>query len=164
MVCKFVFINMNAQSHILKAKDCLSFFTAGNAYFTLRSTSGTRFTYRINKHKKLNLYFVSVLTGSNNISDYTYLGTIKPTPNGYTFGLTAGSTISGEAKSFQAFNYVFTLLINGHELNFVEVWHEGKCGRCGRKLTDPQSIESGFGSYCIGIGKNKKKKDLEIQF
>ena len=30
-----------------------------------------------------------------------------------------------------------------------EVWHEGRCGRCARKLTDPTSIASGFGPECI---------------
>jgi hypothetical protein len=34
-------------------------------------------------------------------------------------------------------------------MNAVEFWHEGKCGRCNRKLTVPSSIESGFGPECI---------------
>jgi hypothetical protein len=29
-----------------------------------------------------------------------------------------------------------------------EWWHEGICGRCGRRLTVPESIESGFGPEC----------------
>lgn len=32
----------------------------------------------------------------------------------------------------------------------AEWWHEGRCGRCGRRLTVPESIESGFGPDCIG--------------
>lgn len=27
-------------------------------------------------------------------------------------------------------------------------WHEGVCGRCGRRLTVPESIETGFGPEC----------------
>jgi hypothetical protein len=30
----------------------------------------------------------------------------------------------------------------------LEVWHEGRCGRCGRRLTVPESIESGLGPEC----------------
>jgi hypothetical protein len=30
----------------------------------------------------------------------------------------------------------------------VEFWHEGKCCRCGRKLTVPASIASGIGPEC----------------
>jgi hypothetical protein len=29
--------------------------------------------------------------------------------------------------------------------------HAGKCGRCGRKLTVPQSIETGIGPECASI-------------
>jgi hypothetical protein len=32
----------------------------------------------------------------------------------------------------------------------VVIWHEGRCGRCGRRLTVPESIESGYGPECIG--------------
>jgi hypothetical protein len=31
-----------------------------------------------------------------------------------------------------------------------DVHHEGKCGRCGRKLTVPESVKSGFGPECAG--------------
>ena len=33
----------------------------------------------------------------------------------------------------------------------AEVWHEGSCGRCGRKLTVPESIENGLGPVCAGL-------------
>lgn len=30
----------------------------------------------------------------------------------------------------------------------VEVWHEGRCGHCGRRLTVPESIADGLGPRC----------------
>lgn len=36
-------------------------------------------------------------------------------------------------------------------LDRVEVWHEGSCGRCGRKLTVPSSIETGLGPECAEL-------------
>ena len=30
----------------------------------------------------------------------------------------------------------------------LEVWHEGRCGRCNRALTVPESIASGIGPEC----------------
>jgi hypothetical protein len=30
----------------------------------------------------------------------------------------------------------------------LEVWHEGRCGRCGRALTVPESVERGIGPEC----------------
>ena len=32
----------------------------------------------------------------------------------------------------------------------VQVWHEGRCGKCGRKLTVPESLTSGLGPECAG--------------
>jgi len=37
--------------------------------------------------------------------------------------------------------------LNKIGLNF---FHEGKCGKCGRKLTTPESIKNGFGPTCLG--------------
>jgi hypothetical protein len=33
----------------------------------------------------------------------------------------------------------------------LEIWHEGRCGRCGRKLTVPESIHNGYGPECIHL-------------
>jgi hypothetical protein len=35
---------------------------------------------------------------------------------------------------------------NGYKT--IKVYHSGKCGKCGRKLTTPESIKSGLGPYC----------------
>lgn len=37
----------------------------------------------------------------------------------------------------------------------AEVWHEGLCGRCGRRLTVPASIESGFGPECRAVREGR---------
>src|SRR5882672_9405186 len=42
----------------------------------------------------------------------------------------------------------FVKLINGPD-NHIEIWHSGSCGRCGRTLTVPESVLSGFGPECI---------------
>ena len=33
---------------------------------------------------------------------------------------------------------------------FIQIWHEGTCGHCGRALTVPLSIENGIGPVCQG--------------
>jgi hypothetical protein len=45
------------------------------------------------------------------------------------------------------FDYVLNKLKITNYLNF-EVWHEGKCGKCGRALTVPSSILTGIGPEC----------------
>jgi hypothetical protein len=42
----------------------------------------------------------------------------------------------------------------------IEIWHEGKCGKCGRQLTVPSSIETGIGPECIKTLSKAEKRDI----
>lgn len=131
----------------------VSFILGGNAYFTLRSAkTGTRFTYRVSLAKTEPgsqypgpTYFVSLLNGPDNWQNYMYLGLIG---RDCKFRLTKGSKAGADATSVKAFAWTWTRLAAGQKTDGVEIWHEGKCGRCGRKLTVPESIETGFGPEC----------------
>ena len=39
-------------------------------------------------------------------------------------------------------------LFTGQTVGNLIVYHVGKCGRCGKKLTDPESILTGLGPSC----------------
>jgi hypothetical protein len=61
------------------------------------------------------------------------------------------SKISDNAPSAKAFAwFVVQLRTNPNVFNQVEFRHEGCCGRCGRTLTTPESIDTGFGPECSG--------------
>jgi hypothetical protein len=129
-----------------------AFMLAGNARVTLKSlATGTRFTYQIRPPKARDgeaptIWFVGLLTGTDNESSYTYMGCLNE-PRG--FWQTAKSPISPDAKSVKAFDWCWQAIRHGRLPVGVEVWHEGRCGRCGRTLTVPESIASGFGPECI---------------
>lgn len=123
------------------------FILGGNAKITLVSTkSGCRFTYRI-RAKEVEedrvLHFVSVLTGPENTSDYSFLGTIF---DGEKFVHGKKSKIAPDAPSAKAFSWLWQNLATQD----AEVWHSGRCGRCNRELTTPESIERGLGPVCAG--------------
>lgn len=123
------------------------FILGGNSTFTVRSLrSQVRFTFRVRKPKEDSPHFVSVMTGRDNESDYTFLGTIFNESH-YQHG--RRSSIDPVDVSAIAARWVCAKVLAGQQLNNVEIWHEGKCARCGRKLTVPESIESGFGPECI---------------
>ena len=140
----------------------MEFVLAGNAYFTVRSEkTGTRFTYRV-KRAGLNhpardmqppVWFVSVLTGPDNTTDYSYLGLIRPPkelPDGpLAFEHGAKSHVAPTAPSVIAAFWVFGQLLRNRPTPQCSIFHEGRCGRCGRALTVPESIVSGFGPECI---------------
>ena len=130
----------------------LKFLLGGKSFTTLVSgASGQRFTYRVELADKKNptdvdCFFVSVLNGPDNWINYKYIGIIKNNE----FRWTSKSTIQEDAPSVKAFKFCFGHLSKNTIVGF-EVWHEGKCGRCGRKLTVPQSIADGFGPECVGL-------------
>jgi hypothetical protein len=138
------------------AQTAFKYMTAGNATVTLKSkATGTRFTYRIRQKREEDgqigprglISFVSLMTGSDNESDFQYLGHFWSTQMVYWHG--KKSKIGKDAPGAKAFDWVWRQLSNNVLPPQLEVWHEGRCGRCGRKLTVPESIASGFGPECI---------------
>ena len=130
------------------------FVRGGNAYFTVvNPDSGSRYTFRVSQRENENgeksPFFVGVLRGPDNTSHYQYLGVIF---DGKTYRHTAKSRISNGAPSAHCFEWFWKVLTARSQkaLDRVEVWHEGRCAVCGRKLTVPASIESGIGPVCDG--------------
>lgn len=129
-----------------------AFVFGGKAIFTIVSrATGTRFTYRVTKGKERGAspapYFVSLLTGPDNTSDYSYIGCVFPS-HPHVLVLTKASAAGPDAPSVKAFRWLLKC-IEADRFSSIEFWHEGRCGRCGRRLTDPESIASGFGPECI---------------
>lgn len=125
--------------------DAKAFALAGNALLTLESRkTGTHFTYRIRATKDDDQkFFVSLLSGPDNENDYQYLGLVA----GGAFRLTKASKATSEAPSVKAFDYFMRL--NGPEMPAqLAVYHQNKCGKCGRTLTVPESVQSGIGPEC----------------
>lgn len=130
----------------------VEFMLAGNAYVTFQSRkTGTRFTYHVTQAKSrpgdmyASPHFVSVLVGPDNNASYKFLGTIF-NRRGYAHG--KRSPIGRRADSAIAFEWIWSKLMRGEMHPKLSVWHEGRCGRCGRRLTVPSSIETGLGPEC----------------
>ena len=133
-------------SAILKHTESIRFILAGNSTFTVLNTkTQKRFTFKVkaarNSTIEKPLFFVKVLT---NPEIYQFIGSIFSK----TFKYSQKSKISSEAQSVAVFQYIFTKLLDGTLDSCVEIWHEGRCGRCGRQLTVPDSIVNGIGPEC----------------
>lgn len=150
------------MAHNLTSENALSFMLAGHSFFTIKKIeTGGRFTYRVtvpeDQKEHPTLFFVSVLTGSDNTNDYSYIGCIRAQNNGsHTFYYGNKSKIGKEAPSVRVFDAIFSFVSTAHRIpKGIEIWHEGKCGRCGRTLTVPESIENGIGPECAKIMSKK---------
>jgi hypothetical protein len=124
------------------------FALAGNSTFTVVSKkTEARFTFKVRQPKN-KPHFVSVLTGPQNETDYTFLGTIFNETN---FVHSRNSKITKSADSAKAFNWLWNKLsLEDKAPESCEIHHEGRCCRCGRTLTVPSSILSGIGPECAG--------------
>lgn len=137
-----------------------------------------RYTFKLQRAKgdaSDRPWFAKVLTGSDNETSYTFAGSIFPSEDGPQYRHSfKKSPIGQDAPSIRCLTWLLDNLnaLAGLEirnadadmftkseiadevaavldtLGKVEVWHEGKCCKCGRKLTVPASIASGIGPEC----------------
>lgn len=127
-------LNLNSLHLIQERK---RFVLGGKAIFTVLSTSGTRYTFKVKK--KDDFYFVSYLYGKNNESDYRYIGFIVR--DEFRVGNTKSEQMS------KVFHWIWKHI----DSNQMQFFHSCKCGRCGRQLTTVESVLAGFGPECIHL-------------
>jgi len=128
--------------HNLTKETFSKFLFAGQAIFTVVSyKSQEHMTFSVKKKK--DSYFVYVAKG---YLDWLYLGAVNKDKNDLVF--TKGSKASPDAISVKTARFILHNKENDKLFEQAEIKHNGKCGRCGRTLTDPALIEIGLGSEC----------------
>lgn len=129
--------------HLVPRDQMLEFAFGGNAHFTMVNTgTGEHRVYHIWRKKQ-----DVVLCVSQEIEYGTgeMLGTIRD-----------GKYIPASYKSKDHEDKVFAfhklvILLQENRLNpIMDMYHHGTCGKCGRRLTSPESIELGIGPECRG--------------
>lgn len=132
------------------------FLMAGDAIFTIECPDGSHRTYRV-QHVPANdrypeTWFVKLFVGSENSDprSYAYLGKLL-THEGQC-QTTAKSCRPADHYDVRLLNRVLARVWTGdhaaYEQHGYRTHHEGRCGKCGRRLTVPESIEEGIGPEC----------------
>ena len=127
------------------------FILAGKAIFTVSNDKGEHYTFRITKKErnddKGHIWFAALLTGPDNTSCYTYMGTVN-----HISGIphtTQKSQFSKNSKPFLVLRWALGIVWGRNKLpEGYGLHHMGKCARCARPLTTPESIERGIGPEC----------------
>lgn len=127
------------------------FFFGGNATFTVDNGKGKHYTFKV-RRKEANdnfqneVFFLSVMWGTDNENDYRYMGVLKY--DGIV-RLTRGSKVSADDNRLKVAQWAIKKVLTGTELpDGYAIMHAGRCCKCGRKLTNPASIENGVGPEC----------------
>ena len=138
-----------------KVKD---FVLGGNALITIESgITGKHFTYKIQQSKTdTNLYFIKNLRGSDNENDYVYVGCYFSDNKTFVPEKSyKDKAVYSWPKSIQAIRYLMNTLDNVPEK--LLVYHNGRCCKCGRILTTPESIRRGIGPECERRADNEQR-------
>lgn len=159
------------------------FIEAGRAILTIQSRkTDDRFTFRFSRpsnddpssnQRRWNAgercIWVSVLTGADNENDYSFIGTIFPSKSTTEIRPSPKSRVALDTPSGKAVRWMLKAIYENQAdrlFTQAELWHEGICARCGRKLTVPESIDTGFGPECsqiAGVTRVKRaRKQLEL--
>ena len=143
------------------------FFVAGNATFTVKVPEAfatkydtlLHYTFKVQQSEPSEkwpnpAHFIKLLTGPDNTSDFNFLGKLNPVTGEVT--ISAKSCVGEGAWSLRIVRRVMAQMFEGEGIAAIKAtgWdidHMGKCGRCGRPLTVPESIECGIGPDCAEI-------------
>lgn len=129
-----------------------NFILGGTAIFTVSNGQGQHYTFRVDHsegdQRFAPAWFIKMLTGPDNTSDYTYMGKIDAEMGEVV--ITTKSKFAAGSQAVKVAGFVLRVVWGRQELPAgYEIMHNGCCARCGRMLTVPESVESGFGPECI---------------
>jgi hypothetical protein len=125
---------MNRSEFQTYAEGCHGSITARSL------ATGNHYTFKF-RQSRGGALLASILTDGD---QWLYLGVVDFPRR--ALRLTPKSNFSDASQSYLALRWLIQLA----EFNpaVVEVLHDGRCGRCGRPLTHPDSIQSGIGPIC----------------
>jgi len=119
---------------------------SGAEFTVLSKATGKDFTFKINR-SEFNGRFYTHVKVEQQYQEYRYLGT-------YFAGAIRRKRELVESASAKAIAWILKKV---EEQKFellnekVEIMHTGSCLRCGRTLTDHESIEIGLGPICRSL-------------
>lgn len=139
----------------------LKFILAGRCEFVaISGKTGVKIVYEM-KRKQSNrgngdefIYYLKTKIDSQMV----YAGVIFYDKTTELFKFVQG--VKGKVSAFhvniKSILYILNNFNKGRTTLNLRIYHVGKCGRCGRKLTDEQSILTGLGPTCARLSKTPK--------
>jgi hypothetical protein len=143
----------------------INFLLSGKAQFEIKNPSGDIYRFKVTVNNKRgrdgetnkDIFFVNCINDADGVFKHTYMGHFKA--KHYINQLNPGQKgINSEEKVVKVFKWAVNIIAgqialpDGYSIN-----HIGKCGCCGRRLTDDFSKAIGLGPVCI------KKTELSMK-
>lgn len=126
----------------------MEYLLGGRAEFTLEQEGSMQMKYKLIANDNHSCFFV--YTEPPRGGKAIYQGHIVRR----TMSFTRGEKVLDEDYNLKAINALGWLFRHCNNLpNIVHVYHNGRCSRCGRKLTDAESLRTGLGPTCRERGR-----------
>lgn len=174
------------MTQLVNFEDIVKVFHAGSAYIMVHNTTSGNYTYfrfkpKMNWGIRTSMVYVEALLVNKEKYDmYVRNGVMEPhvkwnlTDIGlYCFKRNIFWILDDENRSLfvsdqtycnliSSFLYVKNRIISGLDFpKYMEVWNMDVCARCGRQLTNYESLNRFFGEECL---KYYKQKTKDFQF
>lgn len=134
----------------IEQSTALEVLLAGNSEFILHSTKTNEdFRFKLCKQKKKDnanefIYFVNYWLNG----EYVYAGLLWFTESEAKFSTGKNGKMPANSKEIKSLLFVINKLFNQETVQFLEIYHTGRCSKCGKKLTDLDSMLTGLGPTC----------------
>ena len=124
-----------------------------NWTFTLHNTlANTHVTFKARRPKGWTVespVLVDMMVGTDNESDFAFVGSVRS--NGVYSPSPKCKAVGAQAdKAHRTLTWLMAGLASNTLPEALEIKAESKCCRCGRKLTNPESIDDAMGPICRG--------------
>lgn len=154
---KEAFLNRSKEQMLVKKERIKQFVFAGRAVFTIESAkTGKQFTYKVYKSDVPDTYIVRWLDYEEDA--YRFVGVYYADREFFKL-IPPWINMGKEWRPVQirAIEYFFAHINDLPDT--ISVYHEGRCARCGRPLTDEKSLELGFGPECFRMENKQHDKE-----
>ena len=138
------------ESALLVGKEAIRrYILGGKGVVTLKSPSGVHHTYSFRFPREPekfpeDTYFVYVM---NSETDWDYIGMLQRG----SLRTTCMSRYAHSNPLFKGAAYIVKMMTSDMDTPMM-LYHEGVCSICGKRLTNPKSLEIGIGPVCLHRG------------
>lgn len=137
------------SSYLLKTQEQIhDYLIGGKGIVTLKSPSGRAYTYAFNSPRDPKADFPEgtlFIYVQRDHGNWLYLGMIDKTKH---FRLTYASHAGSDSRAVKGAIYLVDRMFGRNTDTRMEVYHQGICSVCGRRLTHYKSILCGIGPKC----------------
>lgn len=114
--------------------------TNGAPFTVVSNATGKDYTFKLNRAQYNGKWYSHVMVEAGYL-EFKYLGF-------YTGKAIIYKKYVNETPAAIAATWLLNRIVTGGDLSAVTLYHTGRCLKCGRELTDANSIELGIGPTC----------------